>query len=61
MKLIFLVIGECMVEMVFMVDGIYLMGFVGDMLNIVWYVCKILLLDWDVSYFIVVGDDKVLW
>lgn len=55
------VVGECMVEMVLIWDNvIFKMGFVGDMLNIVWYLCKIVDLEWVVDYVIVVGIDVIL-
>jgi 2-dehydro-3-deoxygluconokinase len=52
-------IGECMVELAAVGDGLFRQGFAGDTFNTAWYARRALGQDWDVQYFTAVGDDAV--
>ena len=52
-------IGECMVELASLGDGLFRQGFAGDTFNTAWYARRALGPDWTVSYFTCVGDDRV--
>lgn len=52
-------IGECMVELAALGDGLFRQGFAGDTFNTAWYARRALGPDWTVSYFTAVGDDRV--
>ena len=54
-----LAIGECMVELAAVDDGLFRQGFAGDTFNTAWYARRALGSEWRVQYFTAVGDDPV--
>jgi 2-dehydro-3-deoxygluconokinase len=54
-----LAIGECMVEMASISEGIYRQGFAGDTFNMIWHARRALGEEWHVGYFTAVGHDAI--
>ncbi len=54
-----LAIGECMVELADIGNGLFKQGFAGDTFNTAWYMRKLLPSSWQVAYFTTVGDDAL--
>ncbi|MEX6507384.1 sugar kinase [Jiella sp. M17.18] len=52
-------IGECMVELSSVGDGLYRRGFAGDTFNTAWYLAKALPADWRVAYLSALGTDPI--
>lgn len=50
-------IGECMIEMSALEDGLYKKGYAGDSLNMAYYARSFLPQSFDVDYFTALGDD----
>lgn len=50
-------IGECMIEMSALEDGLYKKGYAGDSLNMAYYARAFLPQSFDVDYFTALGDD----
>lgn len=53
-------VGECMVEFFGVGQGLWCQVFVGDMFNIVWYLCVLMFVVVQVDYLICVGCDGIL-
>lgn len=53
----FLALGECMIEMTPLENGLYRRGFAGDTFNAAWYARRILPPKWCVAYGTVIGQD----
>ena len=56
--MLFVSIGECMVEMAEAGDDRYRLGFAGDTLNTAWYARARLPADWQVEYYTALGTDE---
>jgi 2-dehydro-3-deoxygluconokinase len=54
-----LAIGECMVELAPVGDGLYRRGFAGDTYNFAWYLRRLLPADWQVGYGTWLGTDAL--
>jgi 2-dehydro-3-deoxygluconokinase len=52
-------IGECMVELAPVADGLLRPGFAGDTFNTAWHLRRRLGPEWDVDYLTAVGDDPL--
>lgn len=55
--MLFLSVGECMIELSARPDGGYRLGYAGDTLNTAWYARALLPAAWEVAYLTRVGTD----
>lgn len=56
---VFLGLGECMVELAPMPDGLLHQGFAGDVFNTLWYAAHLLGPDWRVRFHTALGRDAL--
>jgi 2-dehydro-3-deoxygluconokinase len=54
---VFMAIGECMIELAALENGLMKKGFAGDTFNTAWYAHLYLPADWRTEYFTTLGDD----